>query len=50
MDKEEKIKKIIDVLDKYEGRLSDGYKYYSDDSVEETLKDIAEDILLSLKQ
>lgn len=46
----DKINKIVKILKDYEGQLSDGYHFYSYDDSDETLEEIAKEILKVIEQ
>lgn len=46
---EQKIEQIINILLKYEHKLSDGFHYYMDDTDSNVLREIAQSILTAIK-
>jgi hypothetical protein len=46
---EQNIEQIINILLKYEHKLSDGFHYYMDDTDSNVLREIAQSILTAMK-
>ena len=47
---EQKIEQIINILLKYEHKLSDGFHYYMDDTDSNVLREIAQSILTAINR